>query len=113
MNGLANAFVGAAAADVSGHGRVDVLIAGIGVTVQQSGRRHDLTGLAVAALGNIFFLPGRLNRMVTGCRNPFNGGNRLTDRARYWEGARPDGRSVQMDGAGTTLTDSTTVFRSG
>src|SRR5205807_8903595 len=49
----ANAQIGAAAADVAGHGRVDIGIAGMLIVGQQRGRGHDLSRLAVAALDDL------------------------------------------------------------
>src|SRR5258708_31976325 len=51
LDRFTNAYIGAATADVAGHGRIDVGIVGIGCDVQQRDRRHDLPGLAVASLG--------------------------------------------------------------
>src|ERR1700761_5193975 len=44
---LADAHIGAAPADVPGHGGVDVGVVGVGDGVQQRRGRHDLAGLAV------------------------------------------------------------------
>src|SRR5271155_5264090 len=61
MNGFANALVGAATADVAAHGVVNVGIGGIGFFGGQRDRGHDLAGLTVAALGNVFGDPGLLD----------------------------------------------------
>jgi hypothetical protein len=56
-----NTLVGAATANVTGHRRVDIGIAGVRIAGQQRGRRHDLAGLAIAALNNFEIEPGQLN----------------------------------------------------
>ena len=63
MNRGANALVGAAAAQIAGHRRVDVGIRRLRGVRQQRRRRHDLAGLA-AALRNVQLDPGLLNRML-------------------------------------------------
>src|SRR5579864_555516 len=50
LDGVTNPDVGAAAADVACHGRIDVRVVRTGCGIQQRHRRHDLPGLAVAAL---------------------------------------------------------------
>src|ERR1700752_3043311 len=47
LDGSPDPRIGAAAADVPGHGLVDVRIARLRVRGQQRARRHDLAGLAV------------------------------------------------------------------
>src|SRR5512147_2789186 len=59
-NGAADAHIGAAAANVSRHRRIDVGLVGIGRAVQKRGGRHDLAGLAIAALRHVFRNPGLL-----------------------------------------------------
>src|ERR1700759_3205497 len=54
MDGTADADVSPAAADIARHRRIDVGIAGIGREGQQRRGRHDLAGLAIAALRNVF-----------------------------------------------------------
>src|ERR1700692_2200579 len=56
-----DAHVSAAPANVSGHGRVDVGIFGMRSGVEQCRRRHDLTGLAVAALDDLQVEPRLLH----------------------------------------------------
>lgn len=73
MDAFADAMVGAAATNVAGHGIVYVLVGGVGVVAQQYGGRHDLAGVAVAALGYVNFLPGLLERVAVIGREPLNG----------------------------------------
>src|SRR6185436_6173275 len=62
VDGRADALIRAAAADV-GHGVVDVLVGRLGLALQQGRRRHDLSGLAIAALRNVERRPRFLDRM--------------------------------------------------
>ena len=70
MDGLADALVGAAAADVAAHGVVDVGVGGFRFLREQRDRGHDLAGLAVAALRNVFLDPGLLHGMVPSADRP-------------------------------------------
>ncbi len=72
MNGLANARIGAASANVAGHGFVDVFVGRGRVLGQQNCRAHDLTGLTIAALGNVNFDPGLLQGMTQVGSESFN-----------------------------------------
>jgi len=63
MNRAANARVGAATANVAGHGFVNILIGRRGIFSKQHGGAHDLAGLAIAALGDVNFDPRLLQRM--------------------------------------------------
>src|ERR1700742_171035 len=57
LDRLTNAHIGSAAADVSRHGRVDVGVVRVGRAVEQRRRRHDLAGLAIAALHDFYIQP--------------------------------------------------------
>jgi hypothetical protein len=61
MDGLADARVRAATAEIAGHGRVEVLVRGHGMGREQRDRAHDLPGLAEAALGHVLRHPGSLD----------------------------------------------------
>src|SRR5262249_47371440 len=61
---VANPRVGAAAAEVAAERRVDVAVARIRLALQQRSRRHDLPGLAVAALHHVQLGPRTLHRMA-------------------------------------------------
>ena len=65
MDARADPLVGPAPADVARHGVVDVVVtSGWALAREQRRRRHDLPGLAVAALGNVQLDPGLLHRMI-------------------------------------------------
>src|SRR4029450_4369815 len=57
LNGRAAPLISAASADIARHGGVDVVIARLRRFLQQRRRRHDLAGLAVAALRHLQLQP--------------------------------------------------------
>src|SRR5688572_26306774 len=59
-NGRTDALVGAAPADVAGHGGVDIRVAGTRLLGQQCAGGHDLAGLAIPALRYVELDPGLL-----------------------------------------------------
>ena len=73
MDRLADAVVGAAAANVACQRRIDVRVRGIFVFGEQRRRRHDLPRLAVAALRHFFGDPRFLQRMAAVGRQSFDG----------------------------------------
>src|SRR5882672_5422027 len=72
VHARADALVGAAAADV-GHRRVDIGVARLRVFPEQRSGRHDLSGLAVAALRHVERRPGPLHGMGVGRGESFDG----------------------------------------
>src|SRR4030081_3315429 len=75
MNGFANALIRAAAANVAGHEIVDVRVSGIGLFCKERHRGHDLAGLAITTLRNVFFHPGFLYRMRAVWGETLDGGD--------------------------------------
>src|ERR1035437_4676893 len=63
VNGRANPQIGDAPADVAVHRRVDVRVRRLRRLLEQRGGGHQLARLTVAALRNVEFLPGALQRM--------------------------------------------------
>src|SRR5882672_9115945 len=57
----ADAHIGATAANIARHRRIDVGIFGMWRRLEQGCRRHDLPGLAVAALDHLDVQPGLLH----------------------------------------------------
>src|SRR3979409_2384992 len=64
MNRFANTLIRSAAADVAAHKIVNFDIGGRGLLAEQGNGGHDLAGLAVAALRNVYFHPGFLDRVA-------------------------------------------------
>src|SRR2546422_6822284 len=112
MDGGADPLVGAAAADVR-HGGVDVGVAGAPVLGEQRRGGHDLTRLAVAALGHVLGDPGSLHGVAPTWRQPFDRGHALPGGRRDGHHARSYGRAVEMHGAGPALRDATSELRAG
>src|SRR5882762_10423195 len=66
LDGRTDTRIGTAAADVAGHGIVDVRIARPGRRGEQCACRHDLARLAVPALRHVQRLPSRLDFLTRG-----------------------------------------------
>src|SRR5579864_9351116 len=64
MDGLADALISAATADVATHSIVDVSVGGVRFLREQGYRGHNLPRLAVAALRIVFLHPGFLDSMA-------------------------------------------------
>ena len=69
------------------HGAVDIFISRVGVAFEQSRGSHDLSRLAVAALGNLLGDPRLLYGMLVIVRQPFDGNDVLVGRYRNGNGA--------------------------
>src|SRR5688572_854910 len=105
VNGLPDAVVRAAAADVGDLG-VDVGVGRVRACREQGKRAHDHPRLAVAALRCVEFLPGDLNGMAAVGREPFNRQDRAADGGRGGNAARTDCATAHVHRAGAALTDS-------
>lgn len=57
MDRFANALIRPTPTQDIAHRRVNIGISGMRILVQQDSRVHDLTGLAVTALGHMLFQP--------------------------------------------------------
>src|ERR1700687_6059383 len=75
MDGLADALVGSAAADVAAHEVIDIGVGRVGLLGEQRDGGHDLSGLAIAALRDVFFDPGLLHRVAPVGGEAFDGGD--------------------------------------
>jgi len=111
---VADADVGAAAANVPRHRRVDIGIIGMRRRGQERRRRHDLAGLAIAALDHFQIQPSFLNPRADGRRaDAFDRGNSaIADRA-DWQQTRAHRLAVEMHSAGAALRDAATKFGAG
>src|ERR1044072_6665591 len=80
MDGFANAWICAAAAQVAAHGSVDVRIGGVRLLLEQRRGRHELSSLAVTALGHVVLDPRSLQRMQLAvlAGESFDGGGLLS-----------------------------------
>src|SRR5436309_8262168 len=73
MNRLTNSEVCSASADIAAHRIINILVGRLRLAGQQRGGRHELPGLAVAALRHIHFHPRLLQRMRSIRRKAFDG----------------------------------------
>src|SRR6266853_13926 len=111
---FADTYIGSTAADVAAHGIIDVGIARMWIACQERRSRHDLSGLAVAALDDLMVKPGFLD--LGACR-------RVTDRLdcrdpRFAEAvdagdAGPCRDAIDMHGARAALRDAAPEFGAG
>src|SRR5438105_7739867 len=113
MNGATNPWIRAAAADVAGHGLVNVFITGLWLLAQQNRGAHQLARLAVAALRNIFFYPGALQRMAQVSRQSFDGGYLLTLHARQRRYAGTSRFAINVHGASAAERHAAAVLGAG
>jgi len=110
MNGLADAQVGAAAAQIAAHGFVDFRIGWLGVFGEERGGRHDLARLAVATLRNIQFHPGLLQSMRGVGREAFDGGDVSINGSPERRHAGALWLSIDVNGTSAALANPATVF---
>src|SRR6516165_12112675 len=104
LDGGSDAHVSAATADVSGHRSVDVGIVGVWRRSKQRGRRHDLPGLAVAALNDFEIEPGLLHLGARrGRADAFDGGDGAVLQCAYRKNAGTHRLAIDMHGAGAAL----------
>lgn len=113
FDGLSYPGISAAPADISLHGGVDVFIRRIRISLEKSGRCHDLATLAIPALRYLLRNPCLLNRVRQVWRKPFNRGDILVGNRRNRDGARPDRISIEVNGACPALGHTTAVLGAG
>jgi len=113
MDGFADALVSAAAADVAAHEIVDIGVGGVGFLGKQRDCRHDLSGLAVAALRHVFFHPGLLHGMAAIGGEAFDGGYFLSCHAGDGRDTGARGFAVDVHGAGSAQRHAAPKLRAG
>jgi hypothetical protein len=113
MNRFANAHVRAASTDVAGHRGVDVFICGRRFGREQRGGRHDLPGLAVAALRYVQFDPCLLQRMTTIRRQAFDRRDRFASHRTHRRDARTSSGAFNVNRASATQRHAATVLGAG
>src|SRR5215471_10923337 len=94
LDGGMDACVGATPTDVAVHGVIDLLVGGFGRFGQEGGGLHDLSALAVAALGDVEFLPCNLTGMSTSGDKAFDGRDFLARDGAERSDATADGFAV-------------------
>ena len=98
---LPDAGIAGTAAQIAGHGAIDPAVVRCRFCLQQRDRAHDLTGLAVTALGDIEIVPGLAHSLPDFIlRHRFYGDDRLPFRPADGGDAGSDGLAIEMDRAG-------------
>jgi hypothetical protein len=106
-------LIGAATANIAVHVGHDLGSAGVFILGQQSGRLHDLTRLAVTALGHLFGHPSFLQFMGSRGRQAFNGCHLFARDLVHRHAAGSNRNIVHVHGASATLGHATTIFGAG
>src|SRR5471030_1260857 len=102
----ADAHVRAATADIARHGRIDVGIVRLGRGREQRRCRHDLAGLAVAALDDLEVEPCLLDLCTgRGSAHAFDGGHGAVAHRAHRQHTGAYRLAVQMYRAGAALRD--------
>src|SRR3984893_18089516 len=112
-DGLHDVPVAGAAAEVALQAFADLLVAWIGVAVEQIGGRHDEARRAVAALQPVLVPEGLLDRVQrpVGGRHALDGLHLVAIALHGEEGAGLDSLAIEKDGAGAALAGVTTDVR--
>src|ERR1700730_16947947 len=103
---MTNANVAAAAADVSIHRCINILVRWLRSFGQQRNRGHHLSSLAVAALRHVKLGPRNLHRMRAVRRKPFDRGDLGVVRGRHRRLARAYSAPANVYGTSGAETDS-------
>src|SRR2546422_525589 len=103
--------VGPATTDVACHRFVDLLIGGFGLFSEQSGRLHDLPGLAVATLRHVVLAPCELHRVTSLGVESLDRDDRGTLERGHGGDAGPRRRAVHVHGTSPTQRKPTAELR--
>ena len=106
----ADARIGRAPADVAAHGLVDVGIFWFWILFQERRRRHDLAGLAIAALRNLQIDPGGLHGFRRFAADAFDRSDVLTLHGGERRHAGACRLALDVYGAGAALRDAASKF---
>src|SRR5262249_44244443 len=113
LNRAHNALIGSAAAEVRAHMRDNLRACRLGILLEQVGRAHDLSGLAIATLRHLLGEPGLLQRVRRIRRQSFDRGHGLACDLRDLGLARKRALAVDMHHAGAAQTGSATELSPG
>src|SRR5690242_10641471 len=113
MYGSPNPLVHAAAAEISAHGGLNLLIARLGSFRQQRRRRHDLSRLAISALRHLLRDPRLLHRMRIVGRQSLDGGDLLRSNSRDGGLARADRLAIKVHRTSAAQPHPTAVLGAG
>src|ERR1700733_13516330 len=111
-DGRDNALIATAPADVAFHRVANLSVGRFLVASQQRRRRHDLAGLAIAALRHTELAPCLLDRVLTLGVETLDSGNGFAGDVRHGDDAGAGRLAIEMDGAGSAERDAATEFGS-
>src|SRR5260370_42035434 len=112
-DGLRDALIAAAAAQIAGHRIGDVAVARRRFLFEQGRGLHDLPGLAVAALRHAEIAPRDLDRVCALRVEPLDGHDLLAADVGHHDAAGAYRLAVEMHRAGAAERDATAEFRAG
>lgn len=110
VDGLANAQVGTAAAEIAAHGFIDVAVCGCRMFGEECSSRHDLPDLTIAALRDVHFEPGLLQGVGVIGREAFECDYVGVGGVGEPGHARARGVAVEVNGEGATLADAAAIL---
>ena len=110
VNGLANARVCSAAAEIAAHGGIDVFVSRLRTAAEQCRGRHDLAGLAVTALWHVGLFPCFEHGMSFVLGEAFDGEDLLVGDAADMGHAGSDRAAINQDGASSADTNTASVL---
>src|SRR4051794_26217215 len=113
LDRFANPAIGAAPAQVAGHGLIDLVVGRPGMLLEKRRRGHELPGLAEAALGNPELHPRLLQRMTAVRREALDGEHFSARSPADGRDTGPHDVAVEVHGAGTAERLPAAVLRSG
>src|SRR4030095_14598699 len=113
FDGIADTDVGHATAQVAGHDGVDVMIGRGRKVTEQRYRLHDLTGLAITALGHLKVGPRLLHWMPALGIEALDGRNLRAAEAAHGRYAGARGSAPDMNRAGAAHPNAAADLRSG
>src|SRR5271166_4641833 len=114
LDGLADADIGAAAADIPRHRSVDVRIIRMWRGSEQRCRRHDLTRLAIAALDHFQVQPSLLHPRSCGRGvDALDRGDGAIPDGADWQETRTERFAIDMHRAGAALRDAAAELSAG
>jgi len=110
MDGVLDALVTAAPADVARHRLAYLVVRRFRIFVQERSGLHDLAGLAEAALRHVDLAPGLLHRMIAGRVQALDGRDRPSGHVGNRGDAGADSLLVDHHSAGTAQRLAATVL---
>src|ERR1700741_3787399 len=111
LDGRPNAPIRHATAEIPAHDRADVLVTRIRIVLEEGRCLHDLPRLAIAALRNLQFDPGLLQRMLSAWIQPFDGRDLSARDGADRRDAGADRPALEVHGACATHADPASKLR--